>query len=99
MDCSYKRLANIQSVARKAFEDAVQDAPPLMEKNPLHGWTCRKKEAPGEKDDVDPFDQKEQVAIIAALLDQAANMIHVCILDRPTHFGACRARLVGCGLA
>ncbi|WP_250451058.1 site-specific integrase [Caballeronia sp. ATUFL_M2_KS44] len=75
MDCSNKRLKNIQSVARKAFEDAVQDEPPLIEKNPLHGWTYAKKEGPKEEDDVDPFDQTEQAAIIAALPDQAANMI------------------------
>lgn len=75
MDCGNKRLKNIQSVARKAFEDAVQDEPPLMEKNPLHGWTYTKKEGPKEEDDVDPFDQQEQAAIIAALPAQAANMI------------------------
>ncbi|WP_042261449.1 site-specific integrase [Paraburkholderia heleia] len=75
MDCGNKRLANIQSVARKAFEDAVQEEPPLMEKNPLHGWTYRKKEAPKEEDDVDPFTVEEQRAIVAALPDQAANMI------------------------
>ncbi|MBV8271914.1 MAG: tyrosine-type recombinase/integrase [Cupriavidus sp.] len=75
MTCSNKRLANIQSVARKAFEDAVQDEPPLMEKNPLHGWTYRRKEEPKEEDDVDPFTATEQKAIIAALPAQAGNMV------------------------
>ncbi|MCX5542587.1 site-specific integrase [Paraburkholderia sp. CNPSo 3076] len=46
-----------------------------MEKNPLHGWTYRKKEAPKEEDDVDPFTAEEQRAIVAALPDQAANMM------------------------
>jgi integrase len=73
MECGNKRLSNIQSVARKAFEDATQDE--LMEKNPLHGWTYRKKEPPKEDDDVDPFDQDEQAAIVTALPDQAANMV------------------------
>uniref|UniRef100_UPI00398B3171 tyrosine-type recombinase/integrase n=1 Tax=Paraburkholderia kururiensis TaxID=984307 RepID=UPI00398B3171 len=74
MTCSNKRLANIQSVARKAFGDAVQEEPPLMEKNPLDGWRYRKKEAPKEEDDVDPFTTEEQQAIVSALPDQAANM-------------------------
>jgi len=75
MTCGNKRLANIQSVVRKAFDDAVQEDPPLMEKNPLYGWTYRKKEDPKEDDDVDPFAPEEQAAIIAALPAQGANMI------------------------
>ncbi|KVK98626.1 site-specific integrase [Burkholderia ubonensis] len=75
LGCSNKRLANIQSVARKAFDDAVSEDPPLMEKNPLYGWTYRKAEGPKEEDDVDPFTPEEQAAIVAALPPQAANMI------------------------
>ena len=33
-----------------------------MEKNLLHGRTYRKKEAPKEEDDVDPFTGEEQRA-------------------------------------
>lgn len=73
MTCTNKRLANIQSVARKALDDAVQDE--LLAANPLHGWTYRKKEAPKEEDDVDPFTAEEQRGIIAALPAQAANMV------------------------
>ena len=46
-----------------------------MEKNLLHGRTYRKKEAPKEEDDVDPFTGEEQRAIVAPLPDQAANTI------------------------
>ncbi|BAO86001.1 site-specific integrase [Caballeronia cordobensis] len=73
MDCTNKRLSNIQSVARKALDDAVQDG--LIATNPLYGWTYRKKEPPKEQDDIDPFDANEQRAIVAALPAQAANMI------------------------
>ncbi|WP_226383188.1 MULTISPECIES: site-specific integrase [Burkholderia] len=72
MECTNKRLANIQSVVRKALEDAVQDE--LLTANPLHGWTYRKKEAPKEEDDVDPFTADEQREIVAAMPPQAANM-------------------------
>jgi integrase len=74
LNCTNKRLANIQSVARKAFDDAVSEEPPLMEKNPLYGWTYRKTEGPKEEDDVDPFTPEEQAKVIAALPAQAANM-------------------------
>ncbi|MBY4947052.1 site-specific integrase [Cupriavidus respiraculi] len=73
MDCTNKRLANIQSVMRKALDDAVQDD--LIAANPLYSWTYRKQEGPKEDDDIDPFTPDEQRAIIDALPDQAANMV------------------------
>ncbi|WP_316153605.1 site-specific integrase [Cupriavidus sp. BIC8F] len=72
MTCGNKRLANIQSVIRKALTDAVQDG--LIESNPLYGYRYRKAEPPKEDDDVDPFDAEEQQAIIAAAPEQAGNM-------------------------
>ncbi|HTH62984.1 MAG TPA: site-specific integrase [Paraburkholderia sp.] len=73
MECSNKRLANIQSVIRKALDDAVRDE--LIRDNPMAGYTYRVKEGPQEEDDVDPFTTDEQSAIIAALPDQANHMI------------------------
>lgn len=73
LDCTNKRLANIQSVLRKAFDDAVDDE--LIAANPLYGWTYRKQEGPKEEDDIDPFTPDEQRAIIDALPDQAANLV------------------------
>lgn len=73
MECTNKRLANIQSVARKALDDAARDE--LLKENPLHGYTYKKREGPKEEDDVDPFTPGEQAAIIEAMPDQAANMV------------------------
>lgn len=73
LDCGNKRLANIQSVMRKALDDAVSDE--LIPSNPLYGWTYRKQEGPKEDDDVDPFTTDEQASIISALPAQASNLI------------------------
>ncbi|NOV27401.1 site-specific integrase [Cupriavidus necator] len=73
LDCTNKRLANIQSVLRKALDDAVDDE--LIAANPLYGWTYRKQEGPKEEDDIDPFTPDEQRAIIDALPGQAANLV------------------------
>lgn len=73
LECTNKRLANIQSVARKALADAVNDE--LIASNPLHDWTYSKKEGPKAEDDIDPFTPAEQAAIVDALEPQAANMV------------------------
>lgn len=73
LEASNKRLANIQSVLRKALDDAVHDE--LIAANPLYSWTYRRQEAPKEEDDIDPFTPAEQAAIVSALSAQAANMI------------------------
>ena len=73
LDCTNKRLANIQSVLRKSLDDAVEDE--LIAANPLYGWTYRKQEGPKEEDDIDPFTPEEQRAIVDALPDQAANLV------------------------
>jgi integrase len=68
-----KRLANIQSVLRKALADAVDDE--LIETNPLAGWTYRKKQPPRERDIVDPFTPGEQQSIIDACPPSMANQV------------------------
>ena len=65
---SNKRLANVQSVLRQALRDALDDE--LIEINPLLGWKYARKEAPKSIDDVDPFGQDEQAAILAACSEQ-----------------------------
>ncbi|RDU99169.1 Arm DNA-binding domain-containing protein [Trinickia dinghuensis] len=68
-----KRLANIQSCARSALQDAVDDE--LLEANPLAGFTFERNEAPREEDHADPFDASEQAAIIRkARAPQLANL-------------------------
>ena len=73
MSCSNKRMANIQSVLRTALQDAVTDD--LIETNPMYGWKFESKEAPKKVDDVDPFNQEEQLAILNELDGQNKNMI------------------------
>ncbi len=72
-DASRKRIANILSPLRQMLADAV-DAEQIG-KNPLHGWTYKKREPVKVRDDIDPFTLEEQTAIITKLPDQAANLI------------------------
>lgn len=74
LDCTNKRLANIQSVLRSALQDAV-DEDELIPANPLHDWTYARQEEPKEEDEIDPFTAEEQAAIIAAMPEQMANMV------------------------
>jgi len=69
-----KTLGNIQSVLRAALADAV-DEDELLDVNPLAGYTYRKKEAPKDDDEIDPFDREEQAAILAALEGQGRNLV------------------------
>ncbi|MET3134971.1 integrase [Oxalobacteraceae bacterium GrIS 1.11] len=68
-----KTLANIQSVLRKALDDAIEDE--LIEVNPLAGWCYAKIEAPQVKDDIDPFTKEEQAAILAHAPGQGGNLL------------------------
>lgn len=68
-----KTLANIQSVLRKALDDAINDE--LIETNPLAGWRYSKAEAPKTEDDIDPFTVDEQAAILSNLSGQGLNLI------------------------
>jgi integrase len=68
-----KTLGNIQSVLRAALDAAVDDD--LVEANPLAGYTYRKKAAPKDDDEIDPFDRDEQAAILAALDGQGSNLV------------------------
>lgn len=70
---SNKRLANLQSCLRSALDDAVEDE--LIDANPLAGYTYSRKGAAKTKDAIDPFDAKEQAAILAALSGQGRNLI------------------------
>jgi integrase len=68
-----KTLANIQSVLRKALQDAVQDE--LIDANPLYGWRYSKVESPKEEDEIDPFAPEEQAKILENLDGQGRNMV------------------------
>jgi hypothetical protein len=73
-------------VLRAALSDAVDDD--LIEVNPLAGYTYRKKAAPKDDDEIDPFDRDEQAAILAALDGQGPQPRAVRLLDRDAHVGA-----------
>ena len=73
VDASNKTLANVQSVLRKAIDDAVEDE--LLETNPLAGWCYTKKEALKERDAIDPFTKDEQAVILQNLIGQGRNLI------------------------
>jgi integrase len=72
MDCSNKRLSNIQSVFRTALQDALTDE--LIETNPLYGWKYENRQAPKVEDDVDPFSSYEQQLILDQLEGQDRNI-------------------------
>lgn len=72
MQCSNKRLSNIQSVLRQALHDAVMDE--ILETNPLHDWTYKNADAIKDVDDVDPFSSEEEAAILEQLDGQVYNM-------------------------
>lgn len=71
---SNKTLANIQSVMRKALDDAINDE--LIDINPLANWCFSKIEAPKEEDEIAPFNKDEQAIILEQLTGQARNFIH-----------------------
>jgi integrase len=73
LEIGNKTLSNIQSCIRSAMTEAVDEE--LIENNPMAGWTYKRKAAPIEEDEVDPFSPEEQRAIIAALTGQAANLV------------------------
>lgn len=68
-----KTLANIQSVLRKALDDAIEDE--AIQVNPLAGWCYSVLEAPKEEDIIDPFTKEEQIAILMHAAGQAHNLI------------------------
>lgn len=73
VEATNKTLANIQSVLRKAMQDAVDDE--LIETNPLHGWCYSRKEEVRERDEIDPFTKDEQAVILQNLEGQGRNLI------------------------
>jgi integrase len=72
-EATNKTLANIQSVLRKAMDDAIEDE--LIETNPLAGWCYKRLEAPKTEDDIDPLSIEEQAAVLAYASGQARNFI------------------------
>lgn len=77
LECGNKRIANILSVFRAALQEAFEDE--TIEANPLHGWVYRKNEPPKNDEDVDPFIQAEQVAILKHLDGQGRNLIQTAL--------------------
>lgn len=73
LDTTNKRIANLVSPLRQALSDAVDDD--LIDSNPLSDWRYRRREAPSPQDDVDPFTESEQDAILAQLDGQGRNLI------------------------
>ena len=74
LEAGNKRIANILSVFRAALQEAFEDE--LIAANPLAGWTYEKATAPTDaQDDIDPFTQEEQTAILARLEGQARNLV------------------------
>jgi integrase len=72
-EASNKTLANIQSVLRKALDDAIEDE--LIQANPLAGWCFSVQEAPKAEDEIDPFTKEEQAVILAQMKGQGTNLI------------------------
>jgi integrase len=70
---SNKTLANIQSVLRKALDDAIEDE--LIDINPLASWCFSKIEPPDEVDDIDPFSKDEQAIILEQVDGQGRNLL------------------------
>lgn len=68
LTCGNKRISNILTVLRSALSDAMHDE--VIAVNPLQGWHYRRKENPTLKKGPDPFDRKEQAAILTAMRDQ-----------------------------
>lgn len=71
-----KRLANVQSVFRKALHDRLGEDDSFV--NPLHGWKYSrndlKKTPVKEDDDIDVFDAGEQKALLAVCEPQHRNL-------------------------
>ncbi|SEO77138.1 integrase [Luteibacter sp. UNC138MFCol5.1] len=70
--CGLKRISNLLLPMRGMYDAAMDDE--LIQTNPFTGWTPKKVEPPKEEDDVDPFDQAEVAAILAACEGQVRNL-------------------------
>lgn len=73
MGCGNKRLANIQSVIRKALSDAVDDE--LLDINFMTDYCYQRKVQVKEEEDIDPFTIEEQHSILAKCSKSMANQI------------------------
>jgi integrase len=70
--CSLKRIRNLLLPLRGTFAQALEDG--LISQNPFTGWTPRKKSAPKDREDIDPFSQEEIGAILGACDGQIQNL-------------------------
>ena len=71
LTCSKKRISNMLTPLRQALSDAFDDD--LITKNPLYGWTIKKK---GEKKaEADPFTPEELDRILSKADGQILNFI------------------------
>jgi integrase len=71
-DCGLKRIRNLLLPMRGMYAQALDDE--LIAINPFVGWVPKKIEPPKEEDDVDPFNQVEVAAILAACEGQIRNL-------------------------
>lgn len=71
LDVSQKRLSNLLIPLRRVLADAFDDD--LVEKNPLHGWTLKRKGT--TKSEPDPFIPQEIEKILAKATGQVRNLI------------------------
>lgn len=65
LNVSNKTISNLISPLRDALQDACDNE--LIDRNPLADWSYRKKEAPNNKENKDPFSKDEQEKIIEAI--------------------------------
>src|SRR5574343_138627 len=76
LSCGNKRIGNILSPLRVALQDAVHDE--LIDSNPLFGWSWKRREAPKEQYDIDPFTADEQASILNCIPEgHGRNLIKV----------------------
>ncbi len=68
LDCTKKRLSNLLTPLRQILSDAFDED--LIDKNPLHGWTPKRKGH--QKPGADPFAPEE----LQRILDKADGQIH-----------------------
>lgn len=72
MTCSRKRISNILTPLRQVLADAFDDD--LIPKNPLYGWTYKKKTNESGAQ-ADPFTPEELARILDAASGQVENLI------------------------
>lgn len=73
---STKRISNILIPLRSMYSDAMDEIPPLIERNPLADFKLKRLRQPkDEREEIDPFTHEEVKAIIEHTPGEAAPMI------------------------